>query len=60
MEYGLGLDIPVSPHIQIRQADIDYLFTKFSANQVSATQNNFKYSLGLAIVWGGGGSGSKK
>jgi hypothetical protein len=60
MEYELGVDIPVSSHVQIRPADIDYLFTKFSANQVSATQNNFKYSLGLTVVWGGGGNGSKK
>ncbi len=60
MEYGLGVDIPVSPHVQIRPADIDYLFTKSSANQVSSTQNNFKYSLGLTVVWGGGGNGSKK
>ena len=60
MEFGGGLDIPVSPHVQIRPVDIDYLYTHFSANQVSASQNNFKYALGLTIVWGGGGNGSKK
>jgi opacity protein-like surface antigen len=60
MEFGGGVDFPVSPHVQIRPADIDYLYTRFSTSKVSASQNNFKYALGLTIVWGGGGNGSKK
>jgi len=60
MEFGGGLDFPVSSHVQIRPADIDYLYTRFSSSKVSASQNNFKYSVGLTVVWGGGGNGSKK
>jgi opacity protein-like surface antigen len=60
MEFGGGLDFPVSQHVQIRPADIDYLYTHFSTSKVSASQNNFKYSAGLTVVWGGGGNGSKK
>ncbi len=60
MEFGGGFDFPVSPHVQIRPVDVDYLYTHFSANQVKASQNNFKYALGLTVVWGGGGNGSKK
>jgi hypothetical protein len=55
MEFGGGFDVPVSTHVQLRPVDVDYLYTHFSANQVSASQNNFKYSVGLTIVWSGGG-----
>ena len=51
MAFGGGVDIPVSPHVQIRPVEVDYLYTHFSANQISASQNNFKYSAGLTIVW---------
>jgi opacity protein-like surface antigen len=53
MAFGGGVDIPVTPHVQIRPVEVDYLYTHFSANQISASQNNFKYSLGLTVVWGG-------
>jgi hypothetical protein len=58
MEFGGGLDIPVSSHVQIRPVDVDYLYTHFSANQVKASQNNFKYALGVTFVWSNG-SGKK-
>jgi hypothetical protein len=53
MELGGGLDIPLTPHVSIRPAEVDYLLTKFSANQISATQNNFRYMLGVNIGFGG-------
>ena len=53
MAFGGGIDIPVGHHAQIRPAEVDYLYTHFSANQVSASQNNFRYSVGLTVVWGG-------
>jgi hypothetical protein len=31
MELGLGVDIPVTKHISIRPVDVDYLLTKFGA-----------------------------
>jgi hypothetical protein len=53
MELGGGLDIPLSPHISIRPAEVDYLLTEFSNNKAGATQNNFRYMLGVDIGFGG-------
>jgi len=53
MELGGGLDIPVTPHISIRPAEVDYLLTEFSNNKAGATQNNFRYMLGVNIGFGG-------
>jgi hypothetical protein len=53
MELGGGLDIPVTPHISIRPAEVDYLLTEFSNNKAGATQNNFRYMLGANIGFGG-------
>jgi hypothetical protein len=53
MELGLGTDIPVGQHVSIRPVEVDYLFTEFSANQVKATQNNFRYFGGIVFTMGG-------
>ncbi len=58
MEFGGGLDIPVSTHVQIRPVEVDYLYTHFNANHIanySASQNNFKYAGGVNFTFGGGG-----
>ena len=49
MELGGGLDIPVNRIVSIRPVEVDYLFTKFSANNISATQNNFRYFGGIDL-----------
>jgi Outer membrane protein beta-barrel domain len=57
MEYGLGLDIPITRTIQIRPVEVDYLYTHFGSNHIagaSASQNNFKYFGGLNFTFGGG------
>lgn len=56
MEFGGGLDIPISTHVQIRPVEVDYLYTNFSANKVhySSSQNNFKYFAGVNFTLGGG------
>ena len=53
MELGGGLDIPVNRIVSIRPVEVDYLFTKFSANNISATQNNFRYFGGIDLTLGG-------
>jgi hypothetical protein len=53
MELGGGLDVPVNRHISIRPAEVDYLLTEFSNNKAGATQNNFRYMLGVNIGFGG-------
>jgi opacity protein-like surface antigen len=56
MELGLGVDIPVTKHmkhISIRPVDVDYLLTKFGAQNYRASQNNFRYMLGVNIGFGG-------
>jgi hypothetical protein len=50
MEFGGGLDIPITKNIQIRPVEVDYLGTHFGANHVvgySAWQANFKYVAGF-------------
>ena len=53
MELGGGLDIPVNRVVSIRPVEVDYLLTKFSANNISATQNNFRYFGGIDLTLGG-------
>ena len=59
MEFGGGVDIPITDHIQIRPAEVDYLYTHIGANHVagySAGWNNFKYVAGINFTLGGGSS----
>jgi len=56
MEYGLGLDIPITSSIQLRPVEVDYLYTHFGSNHIagaSASQNNFKYVAGVNFTFGG-------
>ena len=58
MEFGGGLDIPLSAHVQIRPVEVDYLYTHINANHIanySAGLNNFKYFGGINFTLGGGG-----
>jgi opacity protein-like surface antigen len=53
MELGGGIDIPVTKHIAIRPVEVDYLLTRFGAQNYSASQNNFRYMVGVNIGIGG-------
>jgi len=56
MEYGLGLDIPITHSIQLRPVEVDYLYTHFGSNHIagfSTSQNNFKYFAGVNFTFGG-------
>ena len=55
MEFGGGLDYALTPHIQLRPVEVDYLYTRFGVNGTSYTgsQNNFKYFAGLNFTFGG-------
>ena len=55
MEFGGGLDLAVTPHIQVRPVEVDYLYTRFGINGTSYTgaQNNFKYMVGANFTFGG-------
>lgn len=56
MEFGGGLDIPITKTIQFRPVEVDYLYTHFGSNHIagaSASQNNFKYVAGVNFVFGG-------
>ena len=54
MEYGGGLDIALSQHVQLRPVEVDYLFTSVSAFGSHSTHwNNFKYVGGLNFALGG-------
>lgn len=52
MEYGGGLDWKVSHRVSIRPVEVDYLFSRFSANNISAQQNGFKYVVGINVGMG--------
>jgi opacity protein-like surface antigen len=55
MEWGGGLDIALSNHVQIRPVEVDYLYTNFSSNHVAHianSQNNFKYFAGVNFTLG--------
>jgi hypothetical protein len=53
MEFGGGLDIPLTAHIQARPVEVDYLLTRFGVNGTTYTgnQNNFKYSAGVNFTF---------
>jgi opacity protein-like surface antigen len=55
MEFGGGLDYALTPHIQLRPVEVDYLYTRFGVNGTSYTgnQNNFKYFAGVNFTFGG-------
>jgi opacity protein-like surface antigen len=53
MALGGGIDIPVSKTISIRPVEVDYLLTRLGAQNYSATQNNFRYFVGVNIGFGG-------
>jgi opacity protein-like surface antigen len=53
MELGGGLDIPVTKRISVRPVEVDYLLTRFGAQNYSASQNNFRYMVGVNIGFGG-------
>jgi hypothetical protein len=55
MEFGGGLDIPITNVIQARPVEVDYLLTRFGVNGTNYTgnQNNFKYSAGVNFTFGG-------
>ena len=56
MEFGGGLDIPITKTIQFRPVEVDYLYTHFGSNHIagaSASQNNFKYVAGVNFTFGG-------
>jgi hypothetical protein len=56
MQYGVGLDIPITSSIQFRPVEVDYLYTHFGSNHIagaSASQNNFKYVVGVNFTLGG-------
>ena len=56
MEFGGGLDIPITQSIQFRPVEVDYLYTHFGSNHIagaSASQNNFKYVAGINFTFGG-------
>ena len=53
MEFGGGLDIPITKTISFKPAEIDYLLTRFS-NPLSGrnNQSNFRYSAGVIFTFG--------
>jgi hypothetical protein len=55
MEFGCGLDYAITPYVELRPVEVDYLFTRFGVNGTTYTgsQNNFKYSAGINIQFGG-------
>ena len=56
MEFGGGLDIPITKTIQFRPVEVDYVGTHFGSNHIagySAWQANFKYVAGVNFTFGG-------
>jgi hypothetical protein len=52
MEYGGGLDFRVGRRVGVRPVEVDYLFSRYSANNISAQQNAFKYFAGINVAVG--------
>ncbi len=52
MEVGGGLDIRLSPHVQLRPVELDFQLTRFGFQTFSANQNNFKYFGGVNFTFG--------
>ena len=53
MAFGGGVDIPITHMISIRPGEIDYLLTRFTNKFANTNQNNFRYSAGLVVSFGG-------
>ena len=56
MEFGGGLDIALSKHVQLRPVEVDYMYNYITANHLkdySTNWNNFKYFGGLNFALGG-------
>jgi len=55
MAFGGGLDYKVGRNVQIRFAEVDYLYTRFGVNgtKYTGSQNNFRYVGGLNVTFGG-------
>lgn len=53
MEFGGGLDYAIIPYVELRPVEVDYLQTRFGVNGTTESQNNFKYSAGINIQFGG-------
>jgi hypothetical protein len=51
---GGGIDIPITHSFQFRPAEIDYLMTRFTNQFNNSSQNNFRYSAGVNMTFGGG------
>lgn len=58
MALGGGVDLGVSPHIAIRPAQVDYLYTRFNSvdavlgglsTSTAGHQNSFRYSAGIVF-----------
>jgi hypothetical protein len=54
MQFGGGIDIPLSSRVQIRPFDVNYLYTQFglAGSRYKGSQNNFKYSGGFNFTFG--------
>jgi opacity protein-like surface antigen len=52
MEVGGGLDIRLTPHVQLRPVELDYQMTRFGFQTFSSNQNNFKYFGGVNFTFG--------
>jgi hypothetical protein len=55
MAFGGGLDYKLGRNVQIRFAEVDYLYTRFGVNgtKYTGSQNNFRYVGGLNFTFGG-------
>jgi hypothetical protein len=49
LAFGGGFDYKALPHVAIRVAQFDYIYTHFGG----VRQNNFRYQGGIVIRWGG-------
>jgi hypothetical protein len=49
MSPGVGLDWNIMPHVGIRLAQVDYLFTRMPTSTNQVNWNNFRYSGGIVL-----------
>ena len=52
MVLGGGVDVKAGKHVSIRLAQVDYFMTRFkdlSNTPTRATQNNFRYAVGIVL-----------
>lgn len=57
MAFGGGIDLPITEHIGLRVAQLDYFMTRYEWKPLGINnQSNFRYQGGLVFVFGGGGS----